>query len=145
MASSWGNSWGAGGGSSVAVPSQSANGFLAEKPHILTIELPATAQVPPGYEGAPHSTGSVTIYGQVTPKSMTFALNNYGVELRRPHKLMADTGEEAFLVQGARVVWSANGRERVFYIATPVRYHGQGDGCDHISVMMEEDFGGSSN
>ena len=114
---------------------------LTEKPHTVTIELQGTEAVPAGYESGPTLAASISMACQITPKSAGFALERYGVELSRPYKLMADPSDEPFLIHGAKVIWSANGRERVFYIRTPVRYHGQGDDCDHVSVMMEEDFG----
>lgn len=118
---------------------------LAEKPHAVTIELNGTEQVPAGYEGAPTPEATIALKVQITPKNAAFALQNYGIELVRPYKLMADVTDEPFLLQGAKVLWNANGRQRVFDIRTPVRYHGQGDDCDHVSVMIEEDFGGSSS
>lgn len=115
---------------------------LTEKPHRVTIELPDTEQTPSGYEAAPHKTAEVSLDVQITPKSVAFGLENYGVELARPYKLMAENSDEPFLIHGAKVRWMAGGRERVFYIKSPVRFHAQGDDCDHVSVMIEEDFGG---
>lgn len=115
---------------------------LTEKPHSVTIELQGTSATPDGYEAAPAPEASVSMTCQITPKSAAYGLENYGVDMARPYKLMADPADEPFLTHGARVLWSANGRQRVFLIRTPVRYHGQGDDCDHVSVLLEEDFGG---
>lgn len=117
---------------------------LTEKPHSVVIELPETEQTPSGYESAPGATGEVTIQCQITPKTAGYGVQNYGVDLTRPYKLMAELGDEPFLIHGARVRWDVNGRQRIFDIRTPVRYHGQGDDCDHVSVLLEEDFGGAN-
>lgn len=115
---------------------------LTEKPHTVVIELPETAELPAGYESAPGVTGEVSLDVQITPKTAGYGVENYGVELARPYKMMAENEDEPFLIQGARVRWDIGSRERIFYIRTPVRFHAQGDDCDHVSVLMEEDFGG---
>ena len=112
---------------------------LFEKPHTVVVYTPVDADgESDGYAYAPDEASAVTVRCQITPKSAGFALDRYGVELSRPYKLMADPEDEATLVQGARVSWTANDRTRTFHIMTAPRYHGQGDEADHVSVMLEE-------
>lgn len=114
---------------------------LHERPHTVVVELPETATVPDGYEAAPHSAGEVTLLVQITPKTPGYAMERFGIELDRPFKLMANTEDEPFLIyDGARVRWTVNDRERIFYIRGAVRLHAQGDDCDHCSVMLEEEL-----
>ena len=113
---------------------------LSERPHTVIVEIPDRVPVPEGFSGMVSSSGQVTLLGQITPKSMAYAAQRYGVELARPHKLMANIEDSIWLMNGARVRWMlTNHPERTFYIVTPVRYHAQGDECDHVSVMMEEE------
>lgn len=75
----------------------------------------------------------------MTPKTAEQAFREFGVEGINGMKMMGDLEDEwVFHVHGSKVIWSVNGRERIYRIATPARVHAQGDDCDHVSVMLGE-------
>jgi len=114
---------------------------MIETPHSVTLDIPELAVVPEGWVAAPDSAGTVALRVQMTPKLPAFAIERYGVELERPMKMMGNLDDEPwFVMQGAKITWAINGRERTFHIRSACRLHANGDDCDHISVMLEEEM-----
>lgn len=112
---------------------------LHETPHTVILEIPQTSVLPEGFAATPHNSGEITLYVQMTPKSSIYALDEYGVNVENAVKMMGNKGDEVwFSMQGARLRWTINERERILHIRSGCRLHGQGDECDHISAMCEE-------
>lgn len=117
---------------------------MIETPHTVTLKIPAVNDLPEGFAAAPESAGTVSLKVQITPKTAAFALENYGVDVTKAAKMMGNVDDEPyFQMQGALLIWERNNRLVEFEIKSGVRYHGQGDDCDHISVILEEVRGNS--
>jgi hypothetical protein len=102
---------------------------MVYKPHTVTIK----AETRDGAGGT--SLGSArTILCQVTPMSQGKTYQEYGIELSRPHLLMADKSEANYLQIGALVTYGS----RKFKIMTPPATYDFGTAADHVSVVIEE-------
>lgn len=68
------------------------------------------------------------------PLSADAAYRETGIELHRPHRLMADLEDAGKFTVGNRVLWG----DRKFAVMKPALRYETKNGADHFSVVLEE-------
>jgi hypothetical protein len=99
------------------------------KPHTVTIK----AESRDGAGGTSLGT-SHTLKCQITPMAQTKAYEDWGVEVKRPHLLMADKSAAPYIEIGALVSWGS----RRFKVSTTPAIYDFGYAADHLAAVIEE-------
>lgn len=116
---------------------------LAFKPHTVTVRRASQSLV--GENPQAKGDGQAfTIRCQVDDDTPDAAIRDFGIELRRPMRLLCDAadaydanGKDIFEV-GNEVDWVYQGRTRTLEVATPPILSQMGLAADHAEVLLKD-------
>lgn len=105
---------------------------LAYKPHTLSVYAISDAVDALGVAANPLDGAATTVYGQVTPLSVSDAFDRYGVEAVRPHLVLIDANGATVAV-GQKVVWLT----RVYRVVRAAETYETIGAADHSAFVLE--------
>lgn len=108
--------------------------MLTYKPHSVTVTVPQGSPLPGGGAGTPDQVGEATVACQVTPVSADAVYDKFGVEVARPHLLMANATDEPYFALNGTVMMGS----REFRVSAPNKLWNAIPAISFVEVLLDE-------